>query len=403
MSSLIGFKEKFGNELVKEDFVKRSLMDTAYLFGYEQIVVPTLEKASSFSEAVVGHSPWPEWNQNGCFYLDVPNYENDYEKVTSVDKALLVPEGTVSVTRWLGDLLSSGKVTFPIKLFYTLNCFRNELLCKLNELKRREFEQFGMEILGTSAIHSDVEILYLVCVCLMNLHVAKESIRIRLNNVAIFNLLSQKSKLSIQDITILKEKFDYLAESKAGKHPEKKDETIYEILSILHKYTLDKTLEKEWKFIIHSDYNPSQAEYSVFTADLLQYFEDLQKIKSAFARLGICVDIDLCVIRSHEYYTGISFEVDVVTQDKLYFEIAGGGRYDRLVGKFITNKSVDCIIVPCTGFAFGLERVVALLNDQKIFDEHRSLHSDFHFEKIHDGTYDEAQSIDQFLLELTKK
>ena len=75
--------------------------------------------------------------------------------------------------------------------------------------------------------------------------------------------------------------------------------------------------------------------------------------------------IDLGVVRSHEYYTGVSFEVDVIHDDTVYVEIAGGGRYDKLIGHF---TGTDLVAVPATGFAFGMERLTVLLAAAGAFD-----------------------------------
>ncbi|WP_157849797.1 phosphotransferase family protein [Streptomyces novaecaesareae] len=49
--------------------------------------------------------------------------------------------------------------------------------------------------------------------------------------------------------------------------------------------------------------------------------------RTSLLDVGIHTVIDLGVVRSHEYYTGVSFEVDVQLPDgRLYAEIAGGGR-----------------------------------------------------------------------------
>lgn len=56
MSCLDGFKEKYGDELLKDEYVKRVLFDTAIDFNYKKIVIPILERESSFSEQIVGNS-----------------------------------------------------------------------------------------------------------------------------------------------------------------------------------------------------------------------------------------------------------------------------------------------------------------------------------------------------------
>ena len=86
----------------------------------------------------------------------------------------------------------------------------------------------------------------------------------------------------------------------------------------------------------------------------------LRDLVAVLAELQVTVEIDLCVVRSHEYYTGVAFEIDVITADEAFVEVGGGGRYDKLVSHFAPGSPVST--VPATGFAFGLERLVHLLN-----------------------------------------
>lgn len=376
MPCLEGFKEKIGLDLLHEEYVKRTLFDTAINHGYSYMVIPVIEKATSFAEEVVGRSPWPEWNEKGCFFFDLQNYKGTYDQ-GETERVLLIPEGTISVTRWLGDQINSGNIKYPLKIFYSVKCYRNELLDTLSKTKFREFEQFGIEILGSSNIQSDAEIIYMIYKFLEGLGVRKDCIRFRLNDVAIFTLLIQECKISFEDQIVLKELLDFLAEAKAGKHAETAESTRCEIRTIIGKYALNPTLQKRWDMIIESGYDQVNDFYQLFDKKYHDYYSQLIDIKSSFEKLGVMVQTDLCVIRSHEYYTGLSFEVDVTSNGHLYFEIAGGGRYNRLVQHFIANKDIESI--PSTGFAFGLERLITMLNDMGTFIGNKEITSTFHF------------------------
>jgi histidyl-tRNA synthetase len=61
---------------------------------------------------------------------------------------------------------------------------------------------------------------------------------------------------------------------------------------------------------------------------------------------------DATLVRGMGYYTGPIFEVQHGGQTS---SIAGGGRYDRMVGRFIGRD------VPATGFSIGFERVIGIL------------------------------------------
>ena len=89
--------------------------------------------------------------------------------------------------------------------------------------------------------------------------------------------------------------------------------------------------------------------------------------------------IDLSVVRSHEYYTGLSFELDVKVEEVKYVEIAGGGRYDKLVGNFVNNTTLSRI--PSTGFAFGIERVIEMLEKTEFFKKEAKMLSHTSFEE----------------------
>jgi histidyl-tRNA synthetase len=64
---------------------------------------------------------------------------------------------------------------------------------------------------------------------------------------------------------------------------------------------------------------------------------------------------DATLVRGMGYYTGPIFEVQHGGDTS---SIAGGGRYDRMVGKFIGRD------VPATGFSIGFERVISILRER---------------------------------------
>ena len=61
------------------------------------------------------------------------------------------------------------------------------------------------------------------------------------------------------------------------------------------------------------------------------------------------------LVRGQGYYTGIVFEV---TCPAFAGAVAGGGRYDNMVGKFLGQT------VPAVGFSIGFERICAILAEQ---------------------------------------
>ena len=356
---IAGMRDVFGIELRKRNHILSLLSLLVQRFGFEQLEVPVIERASSFDEKIVGRSPWPEWDKRGCFYLAVENYSGSYENQPSVDTALLNPEGTISVTRWLGKMLQKmPKGSLPLKVFYDVQCFRNELIDSLSEVKHRQFRQFGLEILGTSSVAADMEVACLMNQSLLLLGFPQEAVTIRICDVRIFRQLINDSGINYDDSLRIKELLDAIAESRAGKNPSVVSLLQRQLNEVLQKYDLSRQVHDKWNCILGTPcQHLSAATRKLFGYKYHSAFDDLEMIIVALRDSGINAKADLCVVRSHEYYTGISFEVDVVDENAAFYEIAGGGRFDRLVSSFLTESDKDTI-VPSTGFAFGVERLI---------------------------------------------
>lgn len=100
-----------------------------------------------------------------------------------------------------------------------------------------------------------------------------------------------------------------------------------------------------------------------FCADIAEEFlpkaviDGLQDIISCVIPMlpaGVKIVFDPTLVRGMGYYTGPIFEVTI---DGYNFSIAGGGRYDEMIGKFAGTP------VPASGFSIGFERIVTILKD----------------------------------------
>lgn len=69
------------------------------------------------------------------------------------------------------------------------------------------------------------------------------------------------------------------------------------------------------------------------------------------------VAFDVTLVRGMGYYTGTIYEVNV---DGLSSAVAGGGRYDKMIGKITGND------VPACGFSIGFERIALLMSERGV-------------------------------------
>jgi histidyl-tRNA synthetase len=70
------------------------------------------------------------------------------------------------------------------------------------------------------------------------------------------------------------------------------------------------------------------------------------------------ISIDLTLARGLSYYTGSIFEITV---PDLAGSLAGGGRYDNLIGRFLGDQ------VPACGISLGLERILVVMAERQMF------------------------------------
>jgi histidyl-tRNA synthetase len=73
---------------------------------------------------------------------------------------------------------------------------------------------------------------------------------------------------------------------------------------------------------------------------------------------GIHLQFQPSLARGLSYYTGAIFEIKV---KDLAGSLGGGGRYDNLVGMFLGQQ------VPAAGFSLGLERILVVMNERRMF------------------------------------
>ncbi|KAM6299717.1 histidine--tRNA ligase, cytoplasmic-like [Aegotheles albertisi] len=96
---------------------------------------------------------------------------------------------------------------------------------------------------------------------------------------------------------------------------------------------------------------------------------DMKLLFEYLALLGITgkISFDLSLARGLDYYTGVIFEAVLLQQEKEHGEepagvgsVAGGGRYDGLVGMFDPKGRK----VPCVGVSIGIERIFSILEQR---------------------------------------
>ncbi len=294
--------------------IARSIFD---LYHFEEIRTPIFESSSLFNRVIGEES-------------DIVQKE----MYTFTDKGgrdlSLRPEGTAPVARaYISNNI--GRTGTHNKLYYMGPMFRYE---RPQAGRYRQFHQIGLESIGSEHPFSDAEVIAL-CYRLFTA-IGLKNVKIYINSVGSETcrpvIEARLKQFLSSNLTKLSENLQKKYKNNPLKLLDSKDKDLQTYLSGLPD--LRTALSQK-----------SKDHFNM----VLEYLDSLQ----------IPFEYKPTLVRGLDYYTETVFEVvsdDLGAQNS----ICGGGRYNNLI------KNIGGPSVPAVGFAFGLERIMLLLQQQNI-------------------------------------
>lgn len=315
--SIKGTQDVLPADTYKWQFVERLFLDTAKLYGFNEIRIPTFEDKSLFIRSVGDTT-------------DVVQKEMYTFTDLGGRELALRPEGTAGINR---AVIESGLINeaLPVKLCYNLSCFRAE---KPQAGRFREFHQLGMELFGSHSPAADAEVISFVNDFFAALGLSNISLEI--NSIGCPNCRKHYH-------AALKEYFEARKADLCDTCLTRLDKNPLRILDC--KSPVCKEIAKD---------APIGLDY--LCDDCKEHFEGLKKRLDA---LGIAYTVNPRIVRGLDYYTKTVFEFvsgDIGAQST----VCGGGRYDGLI------KSLGGADQPGIGYAMGVERLLMVLEAQGI-------------------------------------
>ena len=320
--------------LPKEAAAKRAIeQEILELFkhhGYEEVVTPTIEYLETLT---IGSTRTIE-----------PHLFKMFDR--SNRTLALHHEMTTPIARLVSSRLKDSPM--PLKLSYNTNVFRYEQTLPGRQC---EFYQAGVELLGSSSICADAEVIALAIECLgaaglsdFELCLGQVEFASGImdqNNLDIEAKDFLKSAIESHDIVALENKVDELSLSKPAADSLKQIPYLHggkEVIDRAHSIALNERSRRA--------------------------LDNLSEIYRLLEAYGVAdkVVFDLGLIRDFSYYTGMLFEAYA---PGLGYSLAGGGRYDHLLKDF----GLAC---PATGFALGIERLMLARKRQGLNEDYRT-------------------------------
>ena len=333
-----GMKDILPEEMQIRDYVQQVIRETYRSFGFTPIETPCMENIANLSNKQGG--------ENEKLIFKVMKRGEKLKVKEAETEADLVDFGmrydlTVPLVRYYAN--NANDLPSPFKSLQMGNVWRAD---RPQRGRYRQFMQCDIDIIGEPSNLAEIELILAT-------------------TTTIGKLGFRNFEIKINERRILKAMAAYSG------FPEEEFDTVFIILDKMDKIGLEgvaEELEKEGyakesidKYLALFN-SVEQAENGIrYLADelegfldpevernLLEIIDSVEAAKTADFRMVF----DPTLVRGMSYYTGTIFEISM---PELGAACGGGGRYDKMVGKFTGND------VPACGFSIGFERIILLL------------------------------------------
>ncbi len=362
-----GFIDRGPGDLAATERMLAAIRETFELYGFEVLETPFVE----YTEALGKFLPDQDRPNEGVF-----SFQDDDEQWLSLRYDLTAP-----LARYVAENFDA--LPKPYRSYKAGWVFRNE---KPGPGRFRQFMQFDADTVGAASVAADAEICMMVADTLERVGLRGRYV-IKVNNRKVLDGLLEAiglfgDHLAEQRLRVLRaiDKYDRLGWSGvsallgSGRKDESGDFTRG---AALEAYQIDQL---RWFFDTTAGGRFLTPALTVDNEKMLSAWEERVIFESPIGREGIQelrsiiqfteaagydssrIQIAPETVRGLEYYTGPVYEAELTFevpneqgQPVRFGSVAGGGRYDGLVGRFRSEP------VPATGFSIGVSRLLAAL------------------------------------------
>ena len=332
-----GTRDYLPKETEIRDYLQNIIMETYSSAGFQRITTPIIEDSVNLDKSEGGE------NLNLIFKI--------LKRGKKLDSALA---GEHPTEKELADMGLRYDLTLPLSRFYANN--RNELLSpfKVIQMDRvyraerpqkgrlREFMQCDIDIIGNESRDAEIELILTTTKALNR--VGLSDYKVKINDRRILSDIFAYAGFATEDNEKLAIIFD--KQDKIG---------IDGVKAELEENGFDQTCIDKFIALFADGTLTLDSVANVCDAS---YVTELQRIIDAVTTVSKgTIPVEFCpsLVRGQGYYTGTIFEVEAAGYSGA---VAGGGRYDNLIGKFLNED------IPAVGFSIGFERIFGILMEQ---------------------------------------
>lgn len=360
--SVTGMKDILPEEMFIRDYLINIIKKTYGSFGFTSIETPAMEHIENLLSKQGGD------NEKLIFKIlkrgEKLKLENIKDENDLVDAGLRY-DLTLPLARYYSN--NQANLPNPFKALQIGNVYRAD---RPQKGRFRQFTQCDIDILGEASNLAEIELILATTKALSEIAKGKH-FTVRINDRRILMamaLYAGYDEDNIGNVFIILDKMD-----KIGMEGVKKELTELDGEEKCSKYlNLFEGLKDNTEAVLSlKDKLNGFIEDGVLDS-LCEIMDTVLEVNTN----DFSLVFDPTLVRGMGYYTGTIFEVSM---EGFSGSVAGGGRYDKMIGRFTGNDTPAC------GFSIGFERIITILlyAGFKIPDESRKIA--FLYEKNIDG------------------
>ena len=334
-----GMKDMLPVEMEIRDYVIQMIKDTYRTFGFSSIETPCVEHIENLCSKQGGD------NEKLIFKIlkrgEKLKLEEAQSETDLVDGGLRY-DLTVPLARYYAN--HANELPSPFKAMQIGNVWRAD---RPQRGRFRQFVQCDIDILGEASNLAEIELILATTAMLGKLNF--KNFTVCINDRNILKAMAAYSGFREEDydeVFIILDKMDKIgAEGVANELHELggyTQENVDTYLALFDEITGDIAGIRFCKEKLQGFLNPEIAD------GMEMVISSVESAKEA----EFNVKFDPTLVRGQSYYTGTIFEIRM---DEFGGSVAGGGRYDKMIGKFTGQDTPAC------GFSIGFERIAMLL------------------------------------------
>lgn len=333
-----GMKDILPEEMQIRDYVQSVIKETYRSFGFTPIETPCMENIANLSNKQGG--------ENEKLIFKVMKRGEKLRIDEAKEEADLVDFGmrydlTVPLVRFYAN--NANELPSPFKALQMGNVWRAD---RPQRGRYRQFMQCDIDIIGEPSNLAEIELILATTTTIGRL--GFKNFEIRINERRILKAMAAYSgfpKEEFDTVFIILDKMDKIGLDGVAEELEKEGYAKESIEKYLALFKGVESAENGIKYLASALEGFLEPEVE---QNLLEIMESVEAAKTADFKLVF----DPTLVRGMSYYTGTIFEI---AMPELGAACGGGGRYDKMVGKFTGND------VPACGFSIGFERIILLL------------------------------------------